>query len=232
MDEEDSLGRYFFNAGSRMGAQIDGFLRKISATSPEIFTAEFLKACQKLIPDRASLSKMEQSLAMLLMYRCLFNRCYDLVPSFFEPFRDMQLMIRIARLGRLPASNFRIPWELMSQQDGNQSVTEVFAKDRWVSEAARFLSDALFASNPIDQLYSVHSVLIGLQKAAMINKLQGQEATPKDCHRLLPFDDLFSLFFGALVASGVPNILWLSWMIENYAPKVSLSPPLEYARVN
>jgi hypothetical protein len=232
MDEEDSLGRYFFNAASQMRTQIDAFLQQITTNPPEIFTATFLKTCQNLIPDCGSLPKMEQSLAMLLMYRCLFNRCYELIPSFFEPFRDMQLITRIARLGHLPASNFRIPWQLISPQDRNQSVMDVFAKDRWVSEAARFLSDALFASNPIDQLFSVNSVLIGLQKAAMINRLQGQVATLEDCHRMLPFDDLFSLFFGALVASGVPNILWLSWMIENYAPKVSLSPPFEYARVN
>jgi hypothetical protein len=232
MDEEDSLSRYFFNAGFRKRSQLDAFLRQISASPPELFTAQFLKVCRNLIPDRGSLPKLDQSLAMLLMYRCLFNRCYELLPSFFEPFRDMELITRIARLGRLPASHFRIPWEFISPQDRDQSVTEVFTKDRWVSQAARFLSDALFASNPIDQLFSVHSVLTGLQKAAVINRLQGRDATLEDCHKLLPFDDLFSLFFGALVASGVPNILWLSWMIENYAPKVSLSPPFEYARVN
>ncbi|OHT14634.1 hypothetical protein TRFO_14932 [Tritrichomonas foetus] len=53
-----------------------------------------------------------------------------------------------------------------------------------------------------------------------------------DSKQLLSFDDLFSLFFGTLMAADLPDIFSLAAFIDCYAPKACLSPSFEYAQAN
>ncbi|KAK8857843.1 hypothetical protein M9Y10_012938 [Tritrichomonas musculus] len=53
-----------------------------------------------------------------------------------------------------------------------------------------------------------------------------------DLKQLLSFDDLFSLFFGTLLAADIPDLFDLAAFVGKFAPKICLSPPFEYAQAN
>lgn len=53
-----------------------------------------------------------------------------------------------------------------------------------------------------------------------------------DLKQLLSFDDLFSLFFGTLLAADIPDLFDLAAFVGKYSPKICLSPPFEYAQAN
>jgi hypothetical protein len=74
--------------------------------------------------------------------------------------------------------------------------------------------------------------LLGIHKAAIINKLGGTVASLEDVNQMLCFDDMFSLLIGTSLASDLPSFNRLVQFIQNYTPKASLSPAFDYAMSN
>lgn len=110
---------------------------------------------------------------------------------------------------------------------------------------------AVFVANPIDCLYEINNALLLVHQAAIANRIQNEikekqkkgelitqaesaqfNYRPNDPKRLLSFDELFSLFFGTLMASNVIDIFELIGFIDSYAPKNCLSPSFEYAQAS
>jgi hypothetical protein len=127
---------------------------------------------------------------------------------------------------------FPLPWSLISNKDHSKPIGELFREEQFFSKASDLLYNAIFASNPIDQLYWVHISLMTIHKGALANRTGDRRPELQDVNQLLCFDDLFSLFLGTLLASEMPDVFWVSWLIGEYAPKSSLSPSFEYAEAN
>jgi hypothetical protein len=84
----------------------------------------------------------------------------------------------------------------------------------------------MFVTNPIDALFLVHEAIRAIQRAG---RRQNGEDVGKE--QLMPFDGMFSLLIGVVLASDVPDFFQFSEFLEKFVPKDGLSNPFEYARV-
>lgn len=319
---EVSLSRCLFNPQSQFISKIDTVLHKIKNAPSQKFIKTILKTCYKMIVSPDSMSVFQQSIALLILYRALFNRFYEKYSYLFSPNQpeirekscsfdslaisntndsssnsnlnesssnsnandgygvksilnensednsppifskndDFQLSMnqnsekfkeflaneenfnsskedveKITKIKMLPSKLFPLPWDLISidqKKCENLPVRELFELEPTYRNASLFLYQAIFDSTPIDALYNVHKSLILIHKGALINRMKGASASIDDVNQILCFDDLFSLFFGTMTASDVPDIFSLAKFIDKYAPKPCLSPSFEYAQAN
>jgi hypothetical protein len=135
-------------------------------------------------------------------------------------------------MGLKPASDFSIPWEFFPNADRDRQVRDFMRADRLFSVPPSFLLDAVFASNPMDQLYMIHRALVAIHKGATIRRLGDRDATASDVRQVLCFDDLFTLFLGAFMASELPDLDFLWQMVNDYTADARLAPAFEYVQAN
>jgi hypothetical protein len=227
---EHSLARFFFNCHHEQRAEIDDHLLRVTRVPSREFADDLLLMCYHLIPSRASMSVEEQSKTLLLLYRALFNRCYELSPAFFAAHKgSLEFLRKVDIAGRLPADSvgFCLPWNLLPPDaDRHLPIREFFASLPQYAEAARCLSTAIFECNPIDQLFRIHMSLFMIQSTVSAFMNSGSTSA------LLSFDDIFALFFGVLTATQFADILYVWWMVDSFAPKPWLSPSFEYAQAS
>ena len=157
------------------------------------------------------------------------NRSYEICPSFFAPKLNGD-MLKIEQLRQLPMNRYSFPLSHIRKDAYDLQIRDFFRRDQWFFSASCFLTQALFCSNPIDALYNVHESLLRVHKGALVNR--SIDSSAKDFASVLCFDDLFSLFFGALMAADLPDLSYLAWFTGKYAPKSCLSPSFEYALAN
>jgi hypothetical protein len=160
---ENSLARYLFNPLSPYRKPIDQVLRTMKSAGPENFCESLVGIGFELMPRRSELSPHEQSIALLIIFRVLFNRCYELHPGYFSYQSSPQLLQKLAILGDLEAFHFPIPWHVIPNEDRNMPIKLFFQTEQFFASAAQFLSGAIFISNPIDQLYCVHKALVSIR---------------------------------------------------------------------
>lgn len=232
LEGEVGLSRCFFCYKSPHTADVDSVVDTILTAKPQEFTAAVLTKCYNLMFFRESMDDVEQSLALLLFFRCIFNRCYEKYPSFFAP-TTVDSVNMLSLVPDFPARQFLLPRHLLGVELEDQSIASIFRNNQFYRNAAMFLENSMYMCNPLDALFCVHKTLTGIHKAAFISRVGVNAASIEDIKRLLCFDDLFGLFFGCLMATGPPvvDVFYLSWLIENYTPK-SLSPSFEYAEAN
>lgn len=232
LEEEVSLSRCLFNHNSMFLKKIDPIVRSIKTVNGDEFVQSIIILIYyDLMPDRNTVSIADQSVALLLLFRAIYNRCYEICPTFFAP-KPNNDIAKINRLKSIPCMFYPLPKHLMKPNIDEQPIRQVFQADRFFLAASQFLYSTIFQSNPIDMLYYIHKTLIAIHKGALINRMGDQAASVDDVTQLLCFDDLFSLFFGALMASDLPDLNYVSWVINEYSPKECLSPSFEYAQAN
>jgi hypothetical protein len=217
VDLEVSLSRCLFNPHSALRRDIDAELRTPSTVHPDRLVA----ICFELMPNRRKLSPVEQSIGLVVLFRALFNRCYELNSRCFAAKPDPKMWAKLQELSRLQVAHFPLP-----AIDRNVVIGDFFSRDRYFRPACQFLAGSIFESNPIDALYAVHKCLGAIQTAAVVHR----NTSVNDRAELLCFDDLFSLLVGVLLATGDLDVVAIGKMISDFAPKSCLSPSFEYAQ--
>jgi hypothetical protein len=229
---EHALSRYFFSSRSEQRERIDAILAKIATESSETFSETLMHLCRSLIPRSVTAVPHAQSKALLVFYRALFNRCYEVMPGFFAAHRTrFELLEKVDRIRNFPAGlrEFCLPWDLLPPVDHTIPIRQVFQNHPRYMVAAASLSMAALESNPFDQLYRIHSALSVLQETG--NSYRHPD-NPSLWSEMLSFDELFALFFGVLMAADFADPFFVRWMITEFAPKSWLSPSFEYAFAN
>ncbi|EAY17375.1 hypothetical protein TVAG_319700 [Trichomonas vaginalis G3] len=230
LEDEISFSRALFNPQSIYQSKIDELFKSdLKTENTNEFVLEIMDFCDDFVPED-ELDSDEQTCCILILVRAIFNRFYERCEKLFAPKYDSDYQ-KIEDLKQIPVLLFTIPTELV-QLPITGSISSYFRSDPFFLAAAQFLSQTIFQSNPIDSLYYIHKCLIGIQKGALIRRLGGVDAKLEDVRSLLCFDDLFSLLFGILMASDIPDIYFVADFISRYAPKNSLSPAFEYATAN
>ena len=255
LEEEVSLSQCFFCYKSEWIKYIDPIVDKFCMTDPHMFISSLLQKCYDLFPKHIKLSTTDQSVCLLLFYRCLFNRCYEKYGSIIDLnngnctisqnntnkyFKDQSeydsnacFIMKLDKMSKIPAKYFPLPLNLVGKTIQDDSIGELFSRDQYFRKAGNFLEMAMFEPNPIDSLYQIHRALVNINRGAYFNKIGENHSAQKDeMKQLLCFDDMFALLLGTLLGSEKPDIFSVSAMISNYAPKTSLSPSFEYAQAN
>lgn len=227
--KEDSLSRCFFNKNSPFLSRIDATVRNLTENNDE-YSLRILDLCYNLMP-KENFTFEQQSVIILIFFRAIFNRGYEICSSYFAPKINNDIY-KIEELKKLPLKLFTLPYNLIRKDNHDLSIGEFFRKDPQFNASSYYLSLSIFCSNPIDALFHIHKSLTLINKGALINKLENRIATVKDISQILCFDDLFSLFFGTLMASDLPDVFFVSWFINKFAPTNCLSPSFEYSQAN
>jgi hypothetical protein len=234
---EFSLSCCLFNPESKQRPKIDLFLENIQGLRAPKFGEVLLGFCMDLSRELRKGSKRKFSgrdhmILVFRLFRVIFNRYYELDPGRFAPTNESDKFVkRVVRLSDGPAMEFNLPWDyLPNLEDRTIPIRELFQNDPIYGQSARSLSLALFEPNPMDQLFRMHTALLGVSRGADFhvhgaNPVRGQPA-------LLGFDDHFAIFFGIWLASEIPDAHYLKHVIEGCVPKAALSSPFEYALAN
>jgi hypothetical protein len=226
LEGEVGLSRCLFRAASAVRPRLDAAVGRFPALPPDAFGDALLRECYALLPARPALAPLEESLMLLLFFRCLFNRTYERFPSAFAPSGPAP---DLAAIAALPARWFAYSRAMVGAADGGRSIGAVFRADPLLRAAGQFLETAIWAPNPLDGLFAVHKAIVAIQKGAFINRLRGGAGPDSE---FLCFDDLFALLFGTLLgtAPDVPDIGWVAWLIGRFAPRDALSAPFDFAK--
>ena len=252
-ENEIALSRCYFCHGSPFKENIDNVLNEINnQPSPKLFIKQMVIHCFMLMPNREKMTNQELSICLLMFYRTLFNRVYELFHELFAPkFPDE--IIKIEKMSNLQADEFEVPLDMVhhKKMTKKESMHDLFAQDKLFSLASKYMELALFMSNPIDALFFVNKSIVKTSKAALINRgiielcsdeeftineknycIMDHDEIENDIKQMICFDDMFVLLLGTVFCSDKPDIFFLSWFISNFLPKQFLTPSFEYASAN
>ncbi|OHT09059.1 hypothetical protein TRFO_04628 [Tritrichomonas foetus] len=193
-------------------------ITEIVQTENEHRPDKLFNFCQNIIPNKSHLSQQEKAISLLIIFRVV----YELIPNQITQTSETKYenIDKIIQLSKLPIKNFTLP-ATVKAEDPEQNVREFFSSHPELSKAADEISQSIFASNPIDALFCFHKALTVIDKIARSGGDGGIQAA---C-----FDDMFSLFFGAFIASDASDIFYVSKTMNQYLAKFILCPPFEYA---
>lgn len=228
LDREIKFARYLFNYPSRDGQAINLFITKRAVTDFEDFPTTIIEFCSAMVPPNLLETASEQSVSLLLFFRVIMDRIYETQTHRFDP---SSLSGNMGPVYQLPLSSLTLPLKMSPVGEPNELARNVFMRNQLFSKASQTLLMSFFTVNPIDGLYYVHSAMADIHYAAVTTSV-GREPTSEELKQILGFDDLFSLFFGVLVASDIPDPFQLHIMMKTFAPKSCLSPMFEYANAN
>lgn len=228
LEGEQHLARYLFKTNSKEGRAIDNFISRCALNSFSDFNTRIIPFCSALLPSFMADNTEEQSVALLLYYRAIIDRIYEIRPNLFQPSANYQ---KQWELTYRPISTFTFPENMVPKFESDISVRKAFSSDPNYGRAARELNAAVFCVNPIDAMYYLHCGMIIIHRGAITNML-GRDPNMDEVQTLLGFDDLFSLLVGTMMASDIPDADQLYELTKVFTPRSCLSPLLEYASAN
>jgi hypothetical protein len=224
---EQSLARYFFNPESPHRSQIDK--RLLAICEHPRGTAAFGDLASAMVAEH-SVCEKSHSAILLVFFRMLFNRYYELKPHVFAPKVGSHIFMRHVRdLSVLEASEFSIPWDLIPAADHSIAVGVLFGREPGFRIASAAFSTAIFEPNPLDQLYRIQQSLSAIHTTVVAHRTATGYPHPTE---MLSFDEQFALFCGILMAAESPDASYLQWSIAAFAPRAGLAPAFEYAAAN
>lgn len=228
LPNEISFTRSLFSTTSKNGRAIDYFIARCAEKSFSDFPDKIIDFCAALVPAQSCSTPKDQSISLLLYFRAIMDRVYETNRQMFAP---SDLMERCPLIFKTMMSSMTLPRGMSPPGQPNELARECFARSPLFKKASETFLLAYFTVNPIDGLFSVHMTMSDIHNAA-ISTLVGREPTADELKQILGFDDLFSLFFGVLLASDCPDPFQVHSMMKTFAPRSCLSPMFEYASAN
>jgi hypothetical protein len=222
---EIKLARYLFQ--SAFGERIDGFNQRSIADGWVQFSAGVPLFCRSLVKDHAFASEIDQAIGILLLFRVVIDRIYETVPEFHATPLDAATLMRA---WACPMAHVRLPDELVPECDTSHSSRAVFSAIPKFSGPAGELAILHFLVNPTEILICFRRMMVRVHANALRERL-GREPTEKDLQMIVGFDELFTLLFGAFLASEVVDIAPMSVIVKLLTPRSDLSPVLDYSLV-
>lgn len=232
-EQEVEVSRALFTRPTKFQNSIDSIFKELEIGAPvEPLIQQLVHLTYEWMPKDLK-STEQQSACILILFRAGFNYVYEKYSQFFNLTKgELEFNQKVEKIAIRPLSDFTFPLSLMQKVPTSSEIRQVFRNDKNFFSASQFLAFAEYESNPIDALFNIHKCLIMIQKAALINRLGENSAKFEDVNSLLCFDDLFSLFFGTSLASDIASLSRLHNFIQEFIPKMSLSPSFEYSYSN
>ncbi|OHT02750.1 hypothetical protein TRFO_30062 [Tritrichomonas foetus] len=171
-ENELEVSKCFFCHKSPIRPIVDCVLKNINTyTHSKDFVKQLLIKSFQLMPDRDKMTQDEMSICLLIFFRTLFNRCYELYSSLFKPKLPSGLQ-KLEDMGKMNANSFDIPLEMvgLEKPPENESIQLVFSRNKYFLKASQYFIYSMFMANPIDALFYVHEGILAINKAALINR--------------------------------------------------------------
>jgi hypothetical protein len=225
LPEETSLSRCLFATNSPHGRAIDHFLRCAGHTKFHDFASRIVEFCCALLPRGVASSPDRISAGMMIVFRVIMSRLFETETWIYEndaaPFLE-----DAAVLSRSSLESLQIPPDIAPHMSG--TLREAFLANAHFREAAEFITVASFETNPIDGLWCINRAITQVHTGAIATAV-GRPPTEEELKQLLPFDDLFALLVGTVMASDIPDLYQFGRVMKLFTPESCFSPLLEYA---
>lgn len=229
LDGEMSFMRYLFEVHNSLnGRAIDNFIARCAKNNFSDFPDRIIEFCAAMVPSESLETPKEQSVSLLIFFRAIMDRVYETNTKFFD---QNPLSLRSGPIYATTMSQLTLPKGMSPKGEADDIARGCFMANPMFRTASETFLCAYFTVNPIDGLFYVHSTMTDIHRAA-ITTLVGKTPTQDDLKQILGFDDLFSLFYGVLIASDVPDPFQLHEMMQRFSPRSCLSPMFEYANAN
>jgi hypothetical protein len=230
MEIENTLSDFMFNSVSVYRCRIGNLLRGLKNEQPGVVAGKLVDVCEALLAECGQFAPADRAVLCTALFRAVFHRWYELNPGIFAGDPALPTAHKLRRLGQVAASRYGLPWALVPNWNPEVPMAELFQNDRLFGAAGQFLYGAFFESNPIDAAFQIHKCLLAIHKAALIHSKAGTFVTQIDLLEPLAFDDLFSLLFGTLMASDLPDLSALARMVCDFRPVGFVAAPLQYTQ--
>jgi len=225
--EEILFSRSIFYGNRRISHPIDDFIARCAKGSFIDFGDRIIEFCSALLKDFCFRNPQEQSIGLLLYYRLIMDRTYEIYSHVFIPSEYNNYSF----LDKIRIKQVTLPKDLNGFAESDEYVRASFLREDSFRKASGLLEMAYLFYNPVDSLYQIHCAM-GYIHRGSISKSLGREPSQDDLKQILGFDDLFSMFFCVLISSDIPNIEHLHYVVSLFAPRTCLSPMFEYAKAN
>jgi hypothetical protein len=227
--DEVLLSRYIFNGGfPQIATEIDELIRLLD--DPNQFSDSVLQYSLKLIPNRNTKTSKEQSVAVMIIFRIVFDRLYEKKWKSLMIWNENDREVLI-RASHFPVKFFRFPHDQRLTEFHEMEVREYFLTHFSREDPTMLLNQLMFLTNPIDCLFCVHESTSHINRAIIFALIGNErEVTSKDLRQVLGFDDTFSVLVGVILASDLPELFSVVNFITNFVPRSSLSCAFEYSQ--
>lgn len=225
---EISLTRCFLFRGLPFRKQI----KKIQDTAKQNISRAIYDLCDSIIPDKTKLSKEKKAVAILVLYRNIFEIFYCIRQDLMKK-TPPEMFEKLEKISNLPASLFSLPDNLLNESCREKAaitpLKEFIFLDPLYLPAIDALKLAFFVANPLDALFYVHTSLTEINKAARQNFALISNENPETIKQVFAFDDIFFLFFAVFMACDMQDVFTLTDFINSYSPNC-LSSSFEFAQ--
>lgn len=227
---EVDLSRSIFCGDNHHTAdEIDALVETVTSCDMARFARSVATLSLRLIPRASSRPGVEKSIGILFFFRVIFDRLYIKNHNLVYKQEMDDRSQKVPEISRRPIKLFKVP-NGMLLSNGGASIREVFQNEYFFHSASLFLNEMIYVTNPIDALYFMYRSLLMIQKAALMKELSGKgEACIEDLNKLLPFDHLFALLVGVLLASDIPDFFAVADFVKRFTPSRCLSDDFDYA---
>ncbi|OHT11594.1 hypothetical protein TRFO_18843 [Tritrichomonas foetus] len=225
---QDSFDKLLLGHDNEITHDVFNFLGNFISIPRNKFTETIIMIYQKMVHSFQFENPISVSIFSILYIRAIFSSALRKSPEYFFP-KDFENegernLLETVRQ-KLTIQDLSPPKDLLPENiQSSDLVFNVFKEIDCFVEIGKMINFMNFYSNPFDMLNEITNSL-HLIECYVSNKI------PNEGGSVLPFETVFSLFFGSLLTSDLIEIKSLVQFLEDFTPKSRISPSFEYSRM-
>lgn len=220
--QQDRFNRWLFSPTNPVEWRITEFLETFHTIPRRSFTNKAMELFGYLKEEFPQKDPILGSIFVILYFRAIFDACIATNYNYFFPPVESRASSIVSKI---LISDITPPKEYLPSFSPSEPARDVFMRDPRYKSAGGHITAAFFQTNPLDVLYEIHLGLKDMHSGIAARKKPGEG------RQALPFETIFTLFFGSLLTADLPNLESLVKFIVDFAPAGRLSPEFQYAQV-
>lgn len=220
--QQDRFNYWLFSPTHPIANEIGKFLENFQSWPRKNFTNEVFNLFEALKRYFPQADPILGSILVIMYFRAIFDAAISINYEYFFPETESKAaLIRDDIL----INDITPPKELLPPHREDEPARAVFNRDIRYRAAGQHVTAAFFQTNPLDVLYEIHLALKEMHVGIAAKR------KPADARQVLPFETIFTVFFGSLLTAEIPNLEGLVNFIKDFAPAGRLAPEFQYAQV-
>jgi len=220
--EFDTYCSWLFDSQNPIMDDINTFLQSFFKYPRNQFTDSLLLLYELISKVFPTNDPIDGSIHSVYFLRAMFDEAVTKNYSYFHPNASdpmSNLIQTIKCRDIIPPKGF------LPEFDNEEPVYVAFQRDSRFIYAGHYILSTMFLNNPLDMIYSCHLAL----KQMHLSLIESGKCEPLS---VLPFEAIFSLFFGSLIISNHPNLTNMIQFILDFSPSSKLAPEFHYLHVS
>lgn len=219
--DQEKFSYWLFSPQNALSSEISAFIGSFNQIPRKRFLSSLLALIQKFKTTFPLTDYVMSSVFIILFYRSVFDIAMSMSPQYFYPKKPTVLSSIVPQV---KCSDLMPPENLLPRFSHEEPARQVFQRDINYSKAGNHINYSFFHNNPMDALYEIH-------KALEIMQIGISQRSQIEIDSVLPFETTFSIFFGSMLTSDIPNLEELVEFILDFGSQNRWPPEFQYAQV-